>query len=204
MFDRNDLEILKILQKNARASLSEIAKEVKISRPTVKSKIEKLVREGIIKGFTIELDREAIEKNITLHIKAKAEALDRLANELKGMNEILEIYEVMNERNVSIKAIVKDIDEAKLFLEKLRTAGLKDIECSIALRKIKEKYETEIGPEIGILLECEYCGREIKDKPQAFKIHNREHYFCCPICLRSYKKKVEPPERVKKNNKSAA
>jgi len=201
MFDRSDLEILKILQKNSRASLSEIAKEVKISRPTVKSKIERLAREGIIKGFTIELDREAIEKNITLHVKAKAEFLDKLANELKGMNEILEIYEVMNEKNVSLKAIVKDIEEAKLFLEKLRAAGLKDMECSVALRKIKEKYETEIGPEIGILLECEYCGKEIKDKPQAFKIHNREHYFCCPICLRSYRKKTELPVKVKKNGR---
>jgi Lrp/AsnC family leucine-responsive transcriptional regulator len=62
MFDRNDLEILKILQKNARAPVSEIAKELKLSRPTVKNKIERLVREGIIKGFTIELNREVIEK----------------------------------------------------------------------------------------------------------------------------------------------
>jgi hypothetical protein len=126
-------------------------------------------------------------------VRAKAEVSEKLAGELKSMNEILEIYEVMNERNLSLKAIVKNIEEARLFLEKLKAAGLKDIECSIALRKIKEKYETEIGPEIGILLECEYCGKEIKDRPQTFKIHNKEHYFCCPICLRSYRKKTELP-----------
>jgi len=198
MFDRSDLEILKILQKNARASLSEIAKEVKISRPTVKSKIERLVREGVIKGFTIALDREAIEKSITLHVKARAEPLDKLLDKLKSISEALEIYEVMDERNVSLKAAVKNLDEAKTFLEKLRAVGLKDIECSVALRKVKEKYETEIGPELGILIECEYCGKQINEKPQVFKIHNREHYFCCPICLRSYQKKVELPEKTKR------
>jgi DNA-binding Lrp family transcriptional regulator len=53
MINRN---ILKILRDDARTSLSELAKKVKVSRAAVYARVGRLTDEGVIRGFTIHLD----------------------------------------------------------------------------------------------------------------------------------------------------
>ena len=189
MLDKHDIEILKILRENARKSISEIAKELKISRPTVKAKIDRLIKEGIIKKFTIEISDDFIEKGLTLHIRAKADSAD-IMEELKNLDAALEVYEIAHEKNIFIKAKAGNINEVKSLLADLRKAGLNEIDCGIELSEIKKSKEIDFLS-AKLLLKCEYCGKEIKEKPHIFKLHNREHYFCCDICLKSYRKKVK-------------
>ncbi|MCC5997835.1 MAG: winged helix-turn-helix transcriptional regulator [Thermofilum sp.] len=51
MLDNLDLRILELLVKNPRITVSEIARELNISRQTTRQRIEKINRSGIIKGF---------------------------------------------------------------------------------------------------------------------------------------------------------
>jgi DNA-binding Lrp family transcriptional regulator len=189
MLDITDLEILRILQKDARTSVMEIAKQLDISRPTVKSRIEKLQEERIIKRFTAIVDRGAILKNILLFLGMKIEDR-RVVNSLKDMDEILEIYETMGEKNLICKAIVQSMEELREFMKKISEFGIKEVDPLIVLKTVKEEYEAIVGPEIGVTVACEYCGKEIVGPPIKFKIHNKEHYLCCPVCLKGYKKKL--------------
>lgn len=52
-----DKIILQLLRENARRSLTEIGHLVGISRPTVRHHIDKLVREKVIRRFTIEIEQ---------------------------------------------------------------------------------------------------------------------------------------------------
>lgn len=185
-YDLTDLEIIRILQENARTPVMNIAKKLNISRPTVNSRIEKLQREGIIKKFTAVIDRDAGSKNILLLLRMKVDR-DRVPA-LKEMNEILEIYETMGEKNLTCKVSVEDTDKLQEFIERVTGLGAESIDSTIVLSTMKKEYESIVGPEIGIALNCKYCGSEVKGGTFKFKIHNREHYFCCPICLKSYKK----------------
>jgi|Deesub1362A_J573_1020465.scaffolds.fasta_scaffold00131_16 DNA-binding Lrp family transcriptional regulator len=187
--DMIDLEIIRILQSNARTPVLEISKKLGLSRPTIKSRIDKLREEGVIKKFTIVIDRDAVVKNILLLLRMKIDD-NRILESLKDEEEIIEIYETMNEKNIVCKAVVRDIDELREFMDKLNKMGVKEVESSIVLKTLKEEHEADIGPEIGITVECEYCGKEITGTPYKFKIYNKEHYLCCPVCLKSYKKKM--------------
>lgn len=51
-----DKMILQLLRENGRRSLTEIAAIVGLSRPTVRHHVDKLVRENVIRRFTIEID----------------------------------------------------------------------------------------------------------------------------------------------------
>ncbi len=53
-----DKMILQLLRENARRSLTEIAALVGLSRPTVRHHVDKLVREKVIRRFTIEIDSQ--------------------------------------------------------------------------------------------------------------------------------------------------
>ena len=54
--DAVDRSILKVLRDDARTSLSELAKKVKISRAAVYTRVGRLTDEGVIRGFTVLLD----------------------------------------------------------------------------------------------------------------------------------------------------
>lgn len=52
-----DRMILELLRENGRRSLTEIAAQVGLSRPTVRHHVDKLVEARVIRRFTIEIDR---------------------------------------------------------------------------------------------------------------------------------------------------
>lgn len=186
--DLKDLEIIKLLQEDARIPILEISKKLGMSRPSINGRIEKLQKEGIIKGFTVIVDRNAVLSHILLLVGMKIEDT-AVFEKLKEMDEFLEIYEAMGGRNALGKAIVSDMTKLQEFMEKLKQLGIKEVDSSIVLKTIKEEYEADIGPDIGVTLGCDYCGKEVTGNAYKFKIHNKEYYMCCPVCLKAFKKK---------------
>ena len=60
MIDKTDILILKIMQEDGRASVSEIAKKVKLSIPAAGERIKKLSEKGLLKKFAAILDLSLI------------------------------------------------------------------------------------------------------------------------------------------------
>ena len=56
--DETDVNILRVLQENGRLSFRQIADRVKVSVPTVSSKIAVMEQAGVIRGYTVFLDTE--------------------------------------------------------------------------------------------------------------------------------------------------
>lgn len=189
--DAVDLEILRILHEDARTPVFEIAKKLKVSRPTVKARIDKMLHGGVIKRFAAIVDRDAIHENTIILIRLKARDLESVVHALKKMEEVSEVYQTTGEKNVVCKAIVQRSAEVKDVLARISRLEVSDLESQLVLSTTKEEYEMGIGPEIGVTLRCEYCGSTIAGAPHKFKIHNREHYFCCPVCLYNYRKKIK-------------
>src|SRR5512137_2827338 len=59
--DDTDAKILNLLRDNARMKNTEIARQVNLTERAVRARIEKLVREGIIKKFTVETSPVGVE-----------------------------------------------------------------------------------------------------------------------------------------------
>lgn len=60
--DETDLEILKIIANNSRMSVIEIAKKVRITPRKVKYRIKSLEKKSVIKGYTVSLDYNVLNK----------------------------------------------------------------------------------------------------------------------------------------------
>lgn len=54
--DAKDMELVGLLRKNARMSVSSLAKRLGLGRATVKQRMDRLERAEIIKRYTVELD----------------------------------------------------------------------------------------------------------------------------------------------------
>ncbi|MBY5357658.1 Lrp/AsnC family transcriptional regulator [Rhizobium leguminosarum] len=65
LLDRTDEQIVAALKANARTSHADLSAKVNLSRNAVRVRIERLEREGFIKGYTIVTGDGATSQNVT-------------------------------------------------------------------------------------------------------------------------------------------
>lgn len=123
--DEVDKKILNILQKDARISIVAISKEVNMSRPSVKERIERLVENGVIDQFTIKLGKNFREERIYFftEISDCRFTSEEALNYFKEDTSVIEFYILSGTVEYFVKAMAPSIDEMKKILEKWRKIG---------------------------------------------------------------------------------
>lgn len=183
--DEVDLKLIYLLRDNSRLSISELAELLGLSRPTVKSRLEKLEKEGIIQKYTIKLSPELDRaENIVIMI-VKTEDPENLEN----FNEIIEINKFTSKKYV-IKVAVENMEQLRQVIE---GAGFEVIE----IMPVLEMRERERHIKIRVPFKCDYCGKEIVEEPIVYKYRNKVYFFCCETCFREFKKARENIEKFK-------
>lgn len=66
--DETDFRILGLLQENARATLAHISGKIGLSSPSIKDRIEKMEREGVILGYKPVVDYRKLGKGLTAFV----------------------------------------------------------------------------------------------------------------------------------------
>ena len=86
--------ILSVLEDDAQASYAEIAERADVSKPTVRKYIDKLESEGVIVGYSAEIDPKKLsEKSIALvGIDVSSERYVEVTGELKGLDAVDSLY----------------------------------------------------------------------------------------------------------------
>ena len=99
MLSEKDQELLGILRSNARASVSDLARALNLSRTTVQNRIAKLEANGVIKGYVVEFGSEYLNDLICAHIsiKVKQKLTAKTNAELKRMSPITALYAINGE-----------------------------------------------------------------------------------------------------------
>ena len=105
--DDLDLRIVDALVRDGRTPAAQIAEEVGLSRPAVADRIEKLERQGVIRGTTAVVEPQALGRNVTAFIAARGPKLSTSAlrkfNELMQLDEVLEVHTVAGDDCFLIK-----------------------------------------------------------------------------------------------------
>ncbi|AGK61197.1 Transcriptional regulator [Archaeoglobus sulfaticallidus PM70-1] len=172
--DEIDIKILNILKENSRISFTEIAKNLNITRQTVKSRIERLEKDGIIKRYTIEV-ADIFRKNLFI-LRVRTEDYRRL----KDIEEVLEINKI-SDREYILKLEISS-------LSRLSEIAEQDwIEVEEVIPVLKSEI---VDKPLSLKLEfkCDYCGKTSIDDPLIYKKHNRFYVLCCKTCLEEFKK----------------
>ena len=98
--DETDLQILKILQKNAKMTTKELADAVHLTPTPVFERQKRLERQGYIRRYVAELDPEKLGKNLLVFCKVKLKQINRDQADL-FVTRILCILEVTECYNIS-------------------------------------------------------------------------------------------------------
>lgn len=92
--DKTDERLISALRHNGRAAISDLSIELKISRATVRSRLEKLTQSGEILGFSVVLRGDALELPVRgiMLLSIEGRGTDRIISRLRGMPEIVAIH----------------------------------------------------------------------------------------------------------------
>lgn len=105
--DTTDKALLDLLHRDGRATTSALARELGISRSTVKDRIARLERRGIIRGYRVELGEDYAAQQITAHvmINVNPKYSQTVVKDLSKMHSLHALHTING--NHDLLAIVK-------------------------------------------------------------------------------------------------
>jgi Lrp/AsnC family leucine-responsive transcriptional regulator len=127
--DAIDRQILGILAGDGRAAASRLAEQIGISRPAISERMDKLERNGVIRGTTVIVDPAALGKNVTAFVSARQSgSFDakgaRAFRDLLRSDDILEVHSVAGEDCYFMKVRTESISSLNDLISKLTAAPL--------------------------------------------------------------------------------
>ncbi len=197
--DQKDLIILERLNKNGRITYSKLGDELKLSVPTIKSRIEKLQKLGVFNYIGLQLNPHTMtsDRAAIINLKVDPEVKDQLFEFLSSSELVKVVYEVTDEYNVNIITQHCSLSESDQFFESLmKRQEVKHARISFIKSRIHiNPHRIPKGTKL-LNVRCEYCGKPIDSNFEIGRFDQVPHYFCCTSCLGNYKKWRESQERI--------
>lgn len=123
--DAIDSRIIDQLRQNARAGYGDIGDVVGLSASAVKRRVDKLVADRVIRGFTVQVDPAveglAVEAYVELFCRGTV-APDELRRILLAVPEVVEAGTVTGDADAIVRLRSRDIPSMEEALERVRSA----------------------------------------------------------------------------------
>ena len=123
--DDIDRQLLDLLRHDARMPVSELARAVKLSPAPVSRRIDRLEREGVIKGYVTVIDDHAAGDlyaftEIRLTGETETGVLEQV---LREMDEVQNFFTVAGDPDVLVRLRVRDVDHLQRVVNTIRRTG---------------------------------------------------------------------------------
>lgn len=119
--DKIDIQLLKLLQENARLTNKELADRVNLSATPVFERVKRLEREGYIKKYVAILDPHKLNQGFMVFCCVKLSKLNKLIAEqfaitMKSVPQVSECYNISGEYDFLLKVQVPDMRDYQEFI----------------------------------------------------------------------------------------
>ena len=141
--DETDVKIIKVLTTDARLSSRQIARQCGVSIGTVLSRIKRLEKEGVIKGYAARLDQEKLGYELTVvsEITVSKGRLLEVENEIARLPNVCCVYDVTDMIDALIVAKFKNREELSRFTKRLLSLPFVErTNTHVVLMTVKEDF----------------------------------------------------------------
>jgi len=151
--DLTDNIILEIIRDNAKASYTDIAEKLNISRVAVKNRINSMENKGIIKGYQTIIDESCVHKNaidFQIDIEAKPEYFSEVLDKLAKDKYLRKIIILSGRCRIQASGYAPDTKQLSDYVNRLysKIRGISAINLHTVLSTVKDidggvEYERE-------------------------------------------------------------
>lgn len=134
--DKTDERLIAALRHDARASLSDLAAQLGLSRTTVRARLEKLIRTGDIVGFTVVLKEDTIRDPVRglMMIGIEGRGAGRITRQLQGMREVRAIHTTNGRWDLIVELGTETLEDLDAALARIRSLeGVSTSETNLLL-----------------------------------------------------------------------
>ncbi|OPY31753.1 MAG: HTH-type transcriptional regulator LrpA [Methanomassiliicoccales archaeon PtaU1.Bin124] len=188
--DNTDVNILKVLLENGRLSFRQIAERIKVSVPTVSSKVGNLENMGVIKGYTANIDTEKLGGiSVIITLKTKPADLRRVSERFLNSERVRQMYAMSNGKlqlvcTFSSQAMINE------FITSLADVPeIIEYEIANIVSVMKEGPRAVVNGDTSVVLQCSYCKKQMHDDAVKVRLGERDYYVCCPVCQKGFEAK---------------
>ncbi len=149
--DDAERRILRELQRDGSQTIAELAAKVGLSASPCWRRVDRLEREGVIRGRVALVDRRKVGLSAHIFAQVRLNAhgranLDEFAAAIRSFAEVLDAYVLMGKTDFMLRIVARDIEAyERFFFDKLsRLPGIQEITSTVALSEIKSTSELPI------------------------------------------------------------
>jgi Lrp/AsnC family transcriptional regulator, leucine-responsive regulatory protein len=123
--DDTDRKIIGELLADGRVSLAELGRRVNLSPPAVTERVKRLERNGVLTGYTAEIDLRKLGYPLTaiVRIKPSPGQLPRIPELAEQIPEVSECHRITGEDCFYLKIHLRSIDELSGLLDRFLVHG---------------------------------------------------------------------------------
>jgi len=141
--DSLDLEILSLIQNDARVAHASVGERLGLTAPAVHARIKRLEREGVIRGYLTSIDPLAVNQSLLAFVRVMNSSAGKNEQAFEGFirqqPNILECHDISGEDSYMLKVRTDSPESLRRLLSRIREfPGVARTVTSISLFTIKE------------------------------------------------------------------
>ena len=137
--DSKDADILERLRKDSRTSMGQIGDSLGISKATVSRRIARLETDGVIKGYSLEIDpsKLSVVKSL-LSLQVRGSSVSHVIDDLKKYPEVRNIYKAFGDHHLVCEVYTKDVEDLYEMIQTriLKNQSITRVEVDILIERM--------------------------------------------------------------------
>tara|TARA_Y100001935_G_scaffold31966_3_gene25316 strand:+ start:603 stop:1076 length:474 start_codon:yes stop_codon:yes gene_type:complete len=149
--DYIEYKLLNSLQKNARLTNLELAKQVGLSASPCLRRVKSLEESGVITGYSAIINQNKVHLSVNVFVQVSLERqseerLQIFEEKIMEYREVMEAYLMTGEADYLLRIVVKDLQAYEKFLKNNLTKikGIASIRSYFSLKQVTRKYNLPI------------------------------------------------------------
>lgn len=186
--DDTDMEILRLLTEDSRRSFRDIAESVSLSPPAVSDRVDRLQEQGIIRRFTVEIDRSAVHGTtpVVIEIEPVPGAIESILESISTLTGVEQLYRTVEDRFI-LYAYAPGTDIDSWLWDTLDRSSVSTVSVDL-LADVSWYSALE---QATFSLTCVLCDNSIGADGITSTFDGEPKAFCCPSCLSLYEERYE-------------
>lgn len=138
--DNSDQLLLAALRRDGRASLSDLAATLGLSRATVRARMEKLQDAGVIRGFTVQTAQDLAEAPVRglMMLAISGPGAERVMHRLSGHSAVNRVHSTNGKWDLIVEVGTDTLEEFdRVLFDIRRIDGVETSETSLLLNTRK-------------------------------------------------------------------
>lgn len=139
IYDNLDSELISELRGDGRATISHLAQRLKVSRATIQNRIDRLISNGAILGFTIRVNETLDQRTVRalMMIEISGHSTSQVIRKLRGIPELVKLHTTNGAWDLIAEINTPTLSEFDEVLRQVREVeGILNSETSVLLSSL--------------------------------------------------------------------